>query len=573
MNIAKMALALAVVLCSLVAASADTVKKHYVAPTPPMGWNSWNRFGENVSERLIMETADAMASNGMKDAGYQYVVIDDGWQLGMTPARGWEWQGTAFKAGRDTNNVLMVDPVKFPNGMKYVADYVHSKGLRFGIYTAPGRRTCAGHTGSLGYEEIDLRTFAAWGVDYIKLDSCGAEESPHVILSRWRAIIDMLNRPMVLSVNLGVSDINPRLADMWRTTTDIMPIWSYRLEDFRLMASISDIINLQAGLEYLNGPGGWNDPDMLQVGNGNLTDDENRAHISMWAIFGSPLMAGTDLRNLPENIRQIFTQNEIIAIDQDAAGRMGRKVQEDQPGLQVWAKPLAQYGAVAVALLNKTDTAADIRLNLRDIGVCGEAYVRDVWQRQDRGLFKDSFTAKVPPHGVSVLKINTFEHLGQFAPIPIIPAEGVVMEAESLEYYFGGGAIAAEFRGFTGTGYVRGRNHEWRPLELIWVTPFAAPGLYKLEIRYANGTGTTLKYTLSSLSGLESTIDLPSTKNWSDWQTVFIEERLNEGVNHIMLIATNARKMNDVAIDSLKLTPVGGQQTIFHRQEPNHDQP
>jgi alpha-galactosidase len=533
-------------------AEAQVTKKHLVAPTPPMGWNSWNGFGGNINEQLIMETADAMVSSGMKDAGYQYVVIDDLWHQGRS-TRSWAKEDQT-KPGRDANNVLIADRVKFPHGIKYVADYVHFKGLRFGLYTVPGVSTCAGCTGSEGFEALDLKTFAEWGVDYIKLDGCGVGASSQDVLLRWRGLIDKLDRPIVLSVNLPVFDSIGDFADLWRTTTDIMALWDYGRE-FHFMASVSDIIDLQAGLDSLQHPGSWNDPDMLQVGNGKLTDDENRAHFSMGAMFGAPLMAGNDLRSISESTRQILTHSEIIAIDQDPAGEMGRKVRDFKPGLQVWAKRLSQYGAVAVALLNRTESASEIQVEFKDIGIRGEAQVREVWARKDRGVFKESFAASVPPHGVVVLKVNSFEHLGPFAPLPVIPQEGVTLQPEDLGHYYGGGKVETTCEGFTGSGYVRGRNHEWRPLEIIWVTPYAKLGKHDLKVRYANGGETTLQYTIHTATSPGQTIAFPPTKGWSDWQTVTVTMPLANGINHVALECAESAKMNDLAIDSLEVVP------------------
>jgi alpha-galactosidase len=543
----------------LFAISADAyAKKYCVAPTPPMGWNSWNRFGHNINEQLIMEIADAMVSSGMKDAGFRYIVIDDVWHLGRTPVKGWEFQGTTHIEGRDANGVLIPDPNKFPNGIKYVADYVHSKGLKFGLYTVPGLRTCAGCPGSQGYEELDLKTFASWGVDYIKLDGCGVQGDTKEILTKWRTLIDKLDRPIVLSLNLGVSDFNPQLVDMWRTTTDIMPVWSYKPEEFRLMASISDIIDLQAGLEYLHGNCAWNDPDMLQVGNsnpnGNITDDENKAHFSIWCIFGAPLMAGNDLRTMSEATRTVLTNKEAIAIDQDAAGNMGRLVKSYKPGLQVWGKKLQEYGAVAVVLLNRTEQEAEIKANLADLGIKGEVFVRDLWQHKDIGLFSKEFSAKVPSHGAVMVKMTAFEHLGEFASRPEMPQSGIVIEPENEEQYFGGGKVGHDANDFTGTGYVVGVNDLWRPLELIIVTPVAKRGKYQLEIRYSNPNPKALKYNIwgRGISGAQ--IDLQPTKNISDWQIITVDIQMSDGINQITIIAPDS-KSNEVLIDNVKIVP------------------
>ena len=546
-------LALVAAFIILFATESSHAKKYCVAPTPPMGWNTWNACSHNIDEKLIMGIADAMVASGMKDAGYQYVVIDDVWHKGRTPAKGWEFMGTETVEGRDSNGVLIPDPNKFPHGLKYVADYVHSKGLKFGLYTVPGVRTCAGCTGSEGFEQLDLETFASWGVDYIKLDGCGVQGDTREVLTKWRTLIDQLNRPIVLSTNLGVNDFNPELADMWRTTTDIMPVWSYRQDEFRLMASITNIIDLQAGLEYLQGNGAWNDPDMLQVGNGGLTDEENKAHFSLWCLFGAPLMAGNRLDTMSEATRTILTNKEVIAIDQDPGGAMGRLVTQYKPGLQIWGKKLEAYAAVAVALLNRTEQESEIKVNLDDLGLHGEAFARNLWQHKDLGLFAKELAANVPPHGVVMLKLTAFEHLGPVAALPEL-GDGVVIEPEDDGQYFGGGKVSQEAKGFTGSGYVVGVNHEWRGLELILVTPVAKKGKYHLEIRYSNPNGKALTFHLSVRNAFGSEVVFPPTKQADDWQILPLDISMADGINQIALSSPDS-KANELAIDHVKITP------------------
>ncbi|NJN25156.1 MAG: glycoside hydrolase family 27 protein [Cyclobacteriaceae bacterium] len=296
-----------------------------LTPTPPMGWNAWNCFNWEIDEVKIREIADAMVSRGMKDAGYEYVVIDDQWHKGRIAGSPYEYsRHPADITGRDAQGRLLVDEQKFPSGIKALADYVHSKGLKFGIYTAPGRKTCTYCPGSEGYEEIDIQTFADWGVDFIKLDWCEwVTEDYKTLLQKWRRLLDESERPMVLSVNFHRGDDfseHRKAANMYRTTTDILKLWSFEPGEFRVQASVLDIIDRQEGLEEYHGNGAWCDPDMLQVGNEPLSYEENKSHFSMWAIFGAPLIAGNDLRTMSYKTRDILTNREVIAIAQDRPG-------------------------------------------------------------------------------------------------------------------------------------------------------------------------------------------------------------------------------------------------------------
>jgi alpha-galactosidase len=363
-----------------------------LARTPPMGWNSWNRFHCNVSEQLIEETADAMASSGMKDAGYEYVVIDDCWQV-----------------SRDDSGTIVADPERFPNGIAAVADYVHSRGLKFGIYTDAGTETCQHRPGSYGYEELDARTYASWGVDYVKDDWCSTTGlDPRVQYAAFRDAIIASGRPMVLSLSVwgreGPWAWGPLAGHLWRTTGDISDNWAR-------MLALADSSSNHAGAAV---PGAWNDPDMLEVGNGHMTADEYRVHLSLWAIMAAPLIAGNDLRTMSEETRAMLTNPEVIVVDQDALGIQGIKVSDDGAGLQVWFKPLQGSGARAVALVNRSDAEALISADWNAIGLAaGPASVRDLWRQEDLGTASDSFSAIVPSHGVTFVSIT-----GTDPPIP-----------------------------------------------------------------------------------------------------------------------------------------------------------
>lgn len=353
-----------------------------LARTPPMGWNSWNHFSCNVNEQTIRETADAMVSSGMRDAGYRYVVIDDCWQV-----------------ARDANGALVADPQRFPHGIKALADYVHSKGLLFGIYTDAGTNTCQGRPGTLGHEDQDARTFAAWGVDYVKEDWCHAKglDAP-TQYAKFRDALMRTGRPIVLSICEWGSnqpwEWAPRVGNLWRTTDDIEDTW----------ASMLDNLDQSAQHATAAGPGAWNDPDMLEVGNGGMTDEEYRAHFSLWAIMAAPLIAGNDLRDMSATTIATLTNREVIAVDQDSLGAQGILVWERPPEMQVWAKPLHD-GSRAIALLNRSSAPARITASFSRAGIrTDSALVRDLWTHRDLGRFGRQFADTVPPHAVMLIR-------------------------------------------------------------------------------------------------------------------------------------------------------------------------
>lgn len=368
----------------VLAGSGSRSLENGLARTPPMGWNSWNHFGCDVSERLIKETADAMAAGGLRDSGYQYVVIDDCWQV-----------------ARDAGGTVVADPERFPNGIKALADYVHSKGLKFGIYTDAGLKTCQGRPGSYGHEQQDARTFAAWGVDYTKVDWCYADTLEAV--SRYTKVRDALRaagRGIVFSIcEWGQNHPwrwAPDVGNLWRTTTDIEDKWT----------SVLDNLDVNSQYASAAGPGHWNDPDMLEVGNGGMSWDEYRAHFSLWAIMAAPLMAGNDVRHLDDSTRAILLNREVIAVDQDSLGAQGTVIWQQNGLLQVWMKPLAD-GSRAVALLNRSQAAAELGITLTRLGLgARSAAVRDLWAHADRGPVSDRVQATVPPHGVVMVRVS-----------------------------------------------------------------------------------------------------------------------------------------------------------------------
>ena len=368
-----------------------------VGRKPPMGWDSWNRFHCNPgpTDALIRQTADAMVSSGMAAAGYQYVVIDDCWSL----------------AARNAAGDLQVDATRFPNGMKAVGDHVHSKGLKFGIYASIGTSTCTGHTaGSMDHEMDDVALFASFGVDYIKADRCNVPTGAvlHELFGRWPAAVAASGRAMVLSAsdNGGPDEPwswGPTAAHQWRTTGDIQDSWAR-------MVSTLDGNSRFPGATV---PGGFNDPDMLEVGNGGMTTTEYQAHMGMWALQSAPLVAGNDLRGMSATTISILTHDEVLAIDQDSLGFQAIKASDDGAGLQVWYKPLRASGARAVGLLNRSDAAATMTVSFAQIGLAsGSATVRDVWARANRGTWSGSYSVGVPSHGIALLRI-----VGQDPPL------------------------------------------------------------------------------------------------------------------------------------------------------------
>jgi len=366
------------------ASSAVQGALHGLARTPPMGWNSWNHFGCDVSEQLVRETADAIVASGMRDAGYHYVVIDDCWEV-----------------ARDSSGTLVADSGRFPHGIKALADYVHTRGLGLGIYTDAGSSTCQGRPGTLGHEEQDARTFAAWGVDYVKEDWCHAKglDAP-TQYRRFREALERAGRPIILSLCEWGSnqpwEWAPSIGHLWRTTGDISDKWP------------SMLANLDVTAQHARaaGPGGWNDPDMLEVGNGGMTDDEYRAHFSLWAILAAPLIAGNDVRSMSATTRDILTNREVIAVDQDSLGVQGVLMREGPPERQIWVKPLKDGGR-AVALLNRSSAPGKISAHFNRLGLRADsARVRDLWDHADRGAFGSQYQATVPAHGVVLVRIT-----------------------------------------------------------------------------------------------------------------------------------------------------------------------
>ncbi len=381
-----------------------------LALTPPMGWNSWNAFETDIDEQKIRAIADAMVSSGMRDAGYVYLVLDDGWMA----------------KERDNAGRLLADPEKFPNGMKSIGDYLHGKGLKFGIYEDRGKMTCQQLPGSFGHERLDMETFAAWGVDYIKLDSCFAESNGRFSsddYAIYRKHIDGSGRPMVLSIsdfgNAAWAWGGKESAQLWRSSGDIYPWMDSIYHCAETSAGDHAIHPAFNGLWQFAAPGHWNDPDILHIGNLKHIEEErkpvgNRAHFSLWCILAAPLMAGNDLRTASREVKGILTAPELIAVNQDKRGVQGYKVFVDGK-LEVYNKPLSD-GTTAVLLLNKGREKADIRVSWDQVGLSGSQPVRDLWARKELGAFKDGFTARgLGQHEHQMIKVGK---PGPLLPLP-----------------------------------------------------------------------------------------------------------------------------------------------------------
>lgn len=370
-----------------------------LAATPPMGWNSWNKFGCNISEKLLREVADEMVTSGMKDAGYEYIVIDDCWQI-----------------SRDSAGNIIADPKSFPNGIQSLADYIHSKGLKLGIYSCAGSLTCQGRPGSRGYQFQDARQYAKWGVDYLKYDWCSNEgQKAEAAYKTMSDALKVSGRPIVFSIcEWGESQPwkwAKGIGHLWRTTADIRDCYQCRFDWGGV--GVLEIIDTLADLYPYAGPGHWNDAEMLEIGNGGMTRDEYITHFSMWSMLAAPLMAGNDLRSMTKETLEILTNKEVIAVDQDKLGQQARRFM-DMGEHEIWAKPLAD-GEIAVCFLNRTDREWSLDYNWQknimyfaaDININKKEYtIRDLWRHKDIGTTKTSTKYSIPAHGVLMVRLS-----------------------------------------------------------------------------------------------------------------------------------------------------------------------
>ena len=380
-----------ILLSAFTVASAQSTK---LAATPPMGWNSWNHFGTKVTDADVRTAADAMVASGMRDAGYVYINIDDSWE-----------------GKRDAQGNIHAN-TKFPD-MKALSAFIHSKGLKLGIYSSPGPKTCGGYEGSYGHEQQDANTYASWGVDFLKYDLCSymdimklhdpkqnprkVEAMMEVVYAKMYQAFVNTHRPIVYSLcQYGVGFVwkwGPKVGgNLWRTTDDIR-------DNYRSMALIGFS---QAGLEKYAGLGHWNDPDMLEIGNGGMNVDQYRTQMSLWSILAAPLLAGNDLSEMDATTKSILLNKEVIAVDQDRLGIQGHRVGPPQ----IWEKPLSG-GAKAVALFNYVtdDEAEPFTLYFKDVGIAGPVHARDLWAHKDLGILHGSYTVTIPQGGVVMLKL------------------------------------------------------------------------------------------------------------------------------------------------------------------------
>ncbi|MCX5050016.1 MULTISPECIES: ricin-type beta-trefoil lectin domain protein [unclassified Streptomyces] len=399
--------ATALTLSACVTASAGTTAE--AAPgspalTPPLGWNSWNSFGCGVNETQVRQAADAMVSSGMKAAGYQYVVVDDCW----------------FNPQRDGAGNLQADPNKFPSGMKALGDYIHSKGLKFGIYEAPNERTCAqavgnypGSTGSKGHEAQDAASFASWGVDYLKYDWCSSSGTRDQQVAQFTLMRDSLRatgRPIIYSINpnslhaITGSTYNwGQVADLFRTTEDLLDVWQNGNTNSYPMG-VGNVLDIDAPLAAQSGPGHWNDPDMLVVGRPGLTLTESQSHFALWSLLSAPLIAGNDIRTMSSDVSAILRNPRLLAVNQDSLGAGGRRVRDDG-NTEVFAKPLSD-GSVAVGLFNRGSSTATITATAAQVGLAGGPFtLTDLWTGGTSST-SGQISASVPAHGVAVFKMT-----------------------------------------------------------------------------------------------------------------------------------------------------------------------
>ncbi|MFT3738511.1 MAG: glycoside hydrolase family 27 protein [Breznakibacter sp.] len=370
-----------------------------ICPTPPMGWNSWNKFGCSINEKLLMETADAMVASGMRDAGYRYIVIDDCWQV-----------------GRDADGNIIVDSIGFPNGIRALADYIHGRGLKLGIYSCAGSLTCQGRPGSRGYQFQDARQYARWGIDYLKYDWCSNEgQNAEAAYKTMHDALMATGRPIVFSIcEWGESQPwkwGKGIGHLWRVSPDIRDCFQCRFDWGGV--GVLDIIDTMADLYPYAGPGHWNDAEMLEIGNGGMTKNEYIAHFSMWAMLAAPLMAGNDIRQMDKDVLEILTNKEVIAVNQDIKGEQARRFM-DMGDHEVWAKPL-ESGEVAVCFLNRSDRTWELDYDWKkqtmyfatDVSIHKHEYtIRDLWQHKTIGTTASRTKMSVPSHGILMVRLS-----------------------------------------------------------------------------------------------------------------------------------------------------------------------
>ncbi|WP_406154729.1 RICIN domain-containing protein [Streptomyces canus] len=482
---------------------------------PPMGWASWNTFFSSIDSTVIKQQADALVSSGMAAAGYKYVNLDDGW-----------WQGA-----RDANGNIVVDENLWPGGMSAIADYIHSKGLKAGIYTDAGKQGCgyyfpttrpaAPNTGMEGHYQQDLETFQRWGFDYVKIDWCGGDKEGldqetqyKQIAAANEAASAVTGRKLVLSFCEWGTGLPWNWAtgygDLWRTSTDVL-----------LYRQTPSLTNMYANFDKAQQPaaqhtGYTNDPDMLMVGINGLSAAQNRLHMSLWSILGAPLLAGNNLATMTTETRDIFTNPEVLAIDQDPRGLQGVKVAEDTPGLQVYGKVLSGTGKRAVMLFNRTGSAANLTVRWADLGLTtASATVRNAWTRTDAGTSATGYTTSVPANDAVLLTVSGTE------------ASGSTFEDTTT-------ATTPTFSGVTAT----------------------TAGTKLVDITYANGGTTTRKATVQVNGQYKYVVAFPPTGSATTYRTVSVLAHLAKGANTVKFATVSAGTAPD--IDALRVQGIPG---------------
>ncbi len=479
-----------------------------LALTPPMGFNNWNttHCRADFNEAMVKGIADIFVSRGLKDVGYQYVNIDDCWALPQRNAQG----------------NLVPDPARFPNGIKAVADYVHSKGLKFGIYTSAGTKTCntAGFPGGLGHEQQDANLFASWGVDYLKYDNCNNQGVD--AQQRYTAMRNALantGRPIVYSICEWGRTGPPRVwewgkpvGNLWRTTGDISDNWG----------SMIGKAQFNRNLPQYAGPGHWNDPDMLEVGNGGMTPAEYRTHFSLWAVMAAPLLIGSDLRDVSEDTFTILRNTDVIAVDQDRLGRQATVISASG-GLVVYSKVLSN-GDRAVALSNETTATATIGTTAAAIGLGGSASynLKDLWTKSNRTT-TSAISASVPAHATVLYRVSR---------------TGTATRYEAEAGTITSGAVESNHSGFSGTGFVNYNNAVGSAIQ--WTVNAAEAGQATLVFDYANGTTVNRPLNVTVNGGTATAVNFPGTGAWPLWKTGHVTVNLNAGANVIRATATTA---------------------------------
>lgn len=496
--------------CTLAFTQTTAVSQQGLAPTPPMGWASWNHYFCDYNDQDIRDQADALVSSGMRDLGYKYVLIQE-----------------CLTLGRNEDGSLIVDAKRFPHGMKALVDYIHSRGLKAGTYTDIGVNTCAGqpYQGSYQHEQQDADTFAAWGMDFVEMDYCNRPlgVTGRSIYERMAAAIQKTGRPMIFYICSQGSE-RPWTwaqgkAQLWRTDDDIS-----NDKDHVEWARVVKNFESNAAHAVFNAPNSWNDPDMIEVGNQGLTQAEAQSHFSMWVISSAPLWAGNDLTAMSDAVRGIYTNAEAIAVDQDPLGAGAEEVKEYGHGIEVWMKPLGSVGSGvdAVMLLNLTDAPADAAVEWSDLGLKGEAAVRDLWAHKDMGTYPSGYSAHLPAHGSVLLKVS-----GEYNWV-----KGATYEAEWPGNLRGGDAelnVCPDCsRGYAVS--LQGSNHGYTVSTLTF-TRIGVPqsGKYWMTVHYVNSIYEDRTVQLRVNDGSMADFKLPK----SDFGFARVPVDLNKGDNSI----------------------------------------